>query len=191
MSSSNNEGSLAAPVAAGLAAGIGFVILFALFLFHGSTLSPSSPNISNKTKFQAQSQQRYIEEVYPGLYSQKNTTITINYREYYLTTLKNIGISSIPHKATFAFHKVIFSFPYGSLLSPGGAGTVFEIRYPDGTVEKFGNVSKGYGEMALSVSSIPGAEVPMADTILGKHQDPNAGVAIYNKGKQVKLLVSK
>lgn len=42
----------------------------------------------------------------------------------------------------------------------------------------------------LFMSSIPCAKVPMAETVLGAHQNPNAGVSIYNRGEQIKLLVS-
>lgn len=186
----HNNGNLVTPVFVGLAVGIGFMILITFFISHNSDLSFSSSSPLQEAKSQAP-QQQYIMEVYPGLYSLENTTVTINSNEYYMTTLQNISISSIPQNATFAFHEVTFSFPYGSLLYPGGAGTVFKIKYPDGTLEKFGKVAKGYGRMALNVSSMPSAEVPMAETVLGKHQNPNAGVAIYKKGEQVKLLVSK
>lgn len=87
-----------------------------------------------------------IEEAYPAYTAKKNTTVTINYQQHYMTTLKNIDIFSIPKHATFASHGVDFRFPYGSLLSPGGAGTVFEINYSDETVEKFGRLAKGHGQ---------------------------------------------
>lgn len=112
-----------------------------------------------------------------------------------MTTLKDIkDISQIPRGYNIEFHNVIFSFPYGSFLSPGGVLIVFEVRYPDGSVEKFGSVSKGTGggaaEAPLGISSIPGAYVPNTQTVLGKHQNPSAGITMHNKGEQMKLLVS-
>lgn len=141
---------------------------------------------------QQQQQQQNIEGAYSGIEREDDTTVTINNHPYYMTTLSTMaGISQIPKGATFTFRNVTFTFPYGSLNTPGGPGTVFEVKYPDGTIEKFGKVAENYGEVALFVPSSPHAKVPIAETVLGAHQNPNAGVAIYNKGEQIKLLVSK
>lgn len=121
-----------------------------------------------------------------------NATVTIRNQEYFMTTVKDIkDISQISRGYNIQFHNVTFSFPYGSLLTPGGVLVVFEVRYPDGWTEKFGSVSEGAAQAPLSISSLPGAFVPNTQTVLGKHQNPNVGLTIHNKGEQIKLLVSR
>lgn len=121
-----------------------------------------------------------------------NATITIRNQEYYMTTIKDIkDIWKIPRGYNIQFHNVTFAFPYGSLLSPGGVLVIFEVTYPDGSIEKFGSVSKGAAQAPLGITSIPGADVPNTQTVLGKHQSPNVGLTIHNKGDQINLLVSR
>jgi hypothetical protein len=121
-----------------------------------------------------------------------NAIVTIRGKQYYMTTVKDVNnIWQIPRGYNIRFHNVTFSFPYGSLLSPGGALVVFEVRYPDGSTEKFGSASGGAAHAPLGISSIPGAAVPDTQTALGRHQNPNVGLTIHNKGEQIKLLVSK
>lgn len=180
-------------IIASLAIGIVFITLFAV-LFHDTTSSVYS---SNHEPSDSQVQLRDIEDVYSGMErTDNNTVVTIGSQQYYMATLSGMNIFSIPRGTTITFQGVTFSFPYGSLLTPAFGGTVFVIKYPDGNVERFGQVTEtngggGSAQCALCVSSLPNAKVPMADTVLGNHQNPNAGVAIYNHGEQIKLLVSK
>lgn len=139
--------------------------------------------------------QRHIEGLYAGV-EQDEGMVTIDNQQYYMTTVTAIdSVARIPRGADITFHDVEFSFPRGSLLTPAGVAIVFEVVYPDNTIEKFGKVAVGNGtggfiDSAIFVSSLPGAKVPEAATVLGKHQDPNAGITVYNQGEQIKLLVS-
>lgn len=121
-----------------------------------------------------------------------NATVTVRGQQYYMNTVKDVNnICQIPRGYSIQFHNVTFSFPYGSFLSPGGTLVVFEVRYPDGSREKFGSSSGGAAHAPLGISSLPGAFVPNTQTVRGKHQNPNVGLTIQNKGEQMKLLVSR
>jgi hypothetical protein len=120
--------------------------------------------------------------------------VTINNQTFYQTTL-DYNIYNLLKDAPIQFHNVTFSFPEGTLFTPGGAFVNLDVRFQDGYEEIYGGTTKtpdGSGTM-LSGISIPTSSGPHlatnSTTVLGNHTNPQAGITIYND--KLKLLVSK
>ncbi|MGB6786101.1 MAG: hypothetical protein WBE60_09515, partial [Nitrosotalea sp.] len=67
--------------------------------------------------------------------------VSIKNQTYYMMTVSNTTYP-IVHGMTVKFHQVTFSFPYGAQATPGGIIIPFDMTFPDGTTETYGNVTK-------------------------------------------------
>ncbi len=115
--------------------------------------------------------------------------VSIKNQTYYMMTASNTTYP-IAHGMTVKFHNVTFSFPYGAQATPGGDLIPFDMTFPDGTTEAYGNVTKnsdGSGSMS-GISLGPGPSSNRTVTVQSDHRHPQAGVTLTEN--QIKLLVS-
>jgi hypothetical protein len=127
-------------------------------------------------------------DFYQGI--ENNTgIISIKNQTYYMMTATN-STYPIARGMTIQFHQVTFSFPDGSLATPGGEIIPFDMTFPDGITESYGKVVKnsdGSGSMS-GIGLGPGPSSNRTITVLGDHIHPQAGVTMTEN--QIKLLVS-
>ena len=121
----------------------------------------------------------------------KDGLVTIGNQTFYQTTLDNDiyklkGISK-------QFHNIVFSFPEGTLTTPGGAFVNLYVKFQDGFEEIYGGTTSnpdGSGSVGgISIPTQYGPHLAVSSiTVLGNHTLPQAGLTIYHN--KVKLLVS-
>ena len=122
----------------------------------------------------------------------KDGIVTINNQTYYQTTL-DYDIYNLPKIRPIQFHNVTFSFPEGTLITPGGAFVTLDVKFQDGNEEIYGGTKtnpdgSGMGG-GISVPTMYGPHMATnSTTVLGNHTLPQAGITIYND--KIKLLVS-
>jgi plastocyanin len=127
-------------------------------------------------------------DFYQGMQS-STRIVSIKNQTYYMMTATN-STYPIPLGMIVRFHQVTFSFPYGSLATPGGEIIPFVMTFPDGTTESYGKVVKnsdGSGSMS-GIGLGPGPSSNMTITDLIDHIHSQAGVTLTEN--QIKLLVS-
>lgn len=129
---------------------------------------------------------------YDGI-GKDNTTVSINNKTYYQTTLSYADYD-LKKGTSIQFQNVTFAFPEGVMNTPGGAFIMLDIQFPDGSEEIYGENKKNPdGSGVLGGIGIPTPYGPHlstnSTTVLGNHTIPQAGMTIYND--KIKLLVSK
>lgn len=129
---------------------------------------------------------------YDGI-GKDNTTVSINNKTYYQTTL-NYADYDLKKGTSIQFQNVTFAFPEGVMNTPGGSFIMLDVKFPDGSEEIYGENKKNPdGSGALGGIGIPTQYGPHlstnSTTVLGNHTMPQAGLTIYND--KIKLLVSK
>lgn len=134
----------------------------------------STNQLQNKT---------FSGDFYPGIENESGTALIEN-RSYYLMTPSQIQAGD-----TVRFHNVVFSFPYGWFVTPGGGLLPLTMTFPDGVTETYGNTMKNSQSTSFSGLSLgPGPSSNRTVTILSSHAGPQAGVTLTEDS--VKLLVS-
>lgn len=124
---------------------------------------------------------------YNGMLDESDTTVSIDNQTYYQTTL-DYSAYNLP-KVTMPFHNVVFAFPEGTLVTPGGAFVVLDIKFQDGMEEVYGkHILNEFGGIPVPTPYGPHQAVN-STTILSNHIKPQAGITLYHD--KVKLLVSK
>jgi plastocyanin len=122
----------------------------------------------------------------------KDGLISIDNQTFYQTTLDN-DIYKLKG-VSMQFHNVTFSFPEGTLTTPGGAFVNLDVKFQDGFEEIYGGTMPSPDGSSIMVGgiSIPTQYGPhlatKSITVLGNHTMPQAGLTIYND--KIKLLVS-
>lgn len=121
----------------------------------------------------------------------KDGLVSINNQTFYQTTLDN-DIYKLKGTSQ-QFHNVTFSFPEGTLTTPGGAFVNLDVKFQDGFEEIYGGTtSDPNGSGSVGGISIPTQYGPhlatTSITVLGNHTMPQAGLTIYKD--KIKLLVS-
>lgn len=148
-----------------------------------ATLTAQQPSTTNFPK-----NNTIFGDFYPGIESNSGI-VSIKNQTYYMTTASNTTYP-IAHGMTVKFHNVTFSFPYGAQATPGGILIPFDMTFPDGTTETYGNVTKnpdGSGSIS-GISLGPGPSSNRTVTVQSNHMHPQAGVTLTEN--QIKLLVS-
>src|SRR5574340_6975 len=127
---------------------------------------------------------------YDGI-DKDNTTVSINNRTYYQTTLNYVD--NLRKDTSTQFHGVTFDFPDGIVNTPGGSMTILDVTFSDGYEETYGKkIMNQDGSGSGSGIAIPSKFGPPAITsitVLSNHAMPQAGITIYHD--KIKLLVSK
>jgi hypothetical protein len=129
---------------------------------------------------------------YDGI-DNNNFIVSINNQTYYQTTL-NYTTENLTKGASMKFHNVTFIFPEGVMNTPGGSMLMLDVKLPDGSEEIYGQRKiNSDGSGVVSGISIPNryglSNARNSTTVLGYHEIPQAGLAIYQD--KIKLLVSK
>lgn len=126
---------------------------------------------------------------YDGI--EKDGLVSINNQIFYQTTLDNdiYKLKGISRQ----FHNVTFSFPEGTLATPGGAFVNLDVKFQDGFEEIYGGTTynpDGSGSVGgISIPTQYGPHLATTSiTVLGNHTMPQAGLTIYKD--KIKLLVS-
>lgn len=124
---------------------------------------------------------------YNGMKTETDTIVSINNQTYYQTTL-DYSVYNLP-KVTMPFHNVMFAFTEGTLVTPGGAFVVLDIKFQDGIEEVYGkHALNEFGGIPVPTPYGPHQAVN-STTILSNHVKPQAGITLFHD--KVKLLVSK
>jgi len=153
-------------------------------------------HLAKKTHYYGESKLQPKVTLYDYSYDgidQQNALVLINNQTYYQTTL-DYSAYDIPKGTSVNFQNITFSFPYGSLNSPGGGMLIPDIKFQDGSEEIYGQVvtnpdRSGYGS-GIGVPTQYGPHVATNSvTVLGNHTMPQAGITIYHD--RIKLLVNK
>jgi hypothetical protein len=100
--------------------------------------------------------------------------ISIKNQTYYIMTATNTTYPVDP-AVTVQFHKVVFSFPYGALATPGGVILPFDMTFPDGTTEAYGKITQnpdGSDSMLSGMGLGPGPSSNRTDIGLSNHMHP-------------------
>jgi plastocyanin len=121
----------------------------------------------------------------------KDGLVSINNQTFYQTTLDN-DIYKLKGMS-MQFHNVTFSFPEGTLITPGGAFVNLDVKFQDDFEEIYGGtMSSPVGSEMLGGIPTPTQYGPHlavnSITVLGNHTMPQAGLTIDQD--KVKLLVS-
>lgn len=122
----------------------------------------------------------------------KDGLVSIDNQTFYQTTLDN-DIYKLKG-VSVQFHNVTFSFPEGTLITPGGAFVNLDVKFQDDSEEIYGGTmsSPDGSSTMLGGIQIPTQYGPHlaanSVTILGNHTIPQAGLTIYHD--KIKLLVS-
>ena len=125
--------------------------------------------------------------VYAGIDEEGNTTVSIDNQTYYQTTL-NYSATRLPEAVPIRFHNVTFAFPWGTMITPGGAFVMLDVKFPDGFEEIYGtHTANEFGGIPVPTQFGPHLAVN-STTVLSNHMDPQAGMTIYHD--KIKLLVS-
>jgi len=129
---------------------------------------------------------------YDGM-DKDNDIVSINNQTFYQTTL-GYSVNDMPKKTSTSFHDVVFAFPQGTLITPGGSFVMLDMKFQDGFEEVYGGRALTRSGTATMIGGIPiptqyGPHVAANSiTILGNHTMPQAGITIYHD--KIKLLVS-
>lgn len=179
-------------VVAGLAIGIAFVALVAYIIPIGITKMTTSNGVKNNDNADNLLATSFYDS-YPGINQTGEGLVNIHGHQYYFNTLDNITIGSDVSKNTVLhFHGVTFSFPDGSLPTPGGIFIIPAFQFQDGSYEKTGQITTlPDGSSSLSGRIlIPSSPHPTKTnmTVLSHHKHPQVGVTVFDKEK-IKLLV--
>ena len=125
---------------------------------------------------------------YNGIDKENNMTISINNQTYYQTTL-DYSAYNLPKATSIQFQNVVFTFPEGTLATPGGAFVVLDVKFQDGFEETYGmHTENEFGGIQVPTQSVPRMAVN-STIVLSNHMEPQAGMTIYHD--RIKLLVSK
>ncbi|MDE1770427.1 MAG: hypothetical protein KGI28_07755 [Thaumarchaeota archaeon] len=122
----------------------------------------------------------------------KDGLVSIDNQTFYQTTLDN-DIYKLKG-VSVQFHNVTFSFPEGTLITPGGAFVNLDVKFQDDSEEIYGGTMSSPDGSSIMVGgiSIPTQYGPHVTTnsitVLGNHTMPQAGLTIYHD--KIKLLVS-
>ena len=122
----------------------------------------------------------------------KDGLVSIYNQTFYQTTLDN-DIYKLKG-SSMQFHNVTFSFPDGTLITPGGAFVNLDVKFQDGFEEIYGGIMSspdGSGTMVggIQIPTQYGPHLAVNSvTVLGNHTMPQAGLTIYHD--KIKLLVS-
>ncbi|HJT10827.1 MAG TPA: hypothetical protein VJ771_08595 [Candidatus Nitrosotalea sp.] len=124
---------------------------------------------------------------YTGIDDEGNTTVSINNQTYYQTTI-NYSAYNLPKALPIQFQNVTFIFPAGSMLTPGGAFVMLDLKFPDSFEEIYGiHTENEMGGIPVPTQYGPHLAVN-STTVLSNHMEPQAGMTIYHD--KIKLLVS-
>ncbi|WP_166390020.1 hypothetical protein [Candidatus Nitrosotalea sp. TS] len=124
---------------------------------------------------------------YAGIDEEGNTTVSIDNQTYYQTTL-DYSASRLPEATQIQFHNVTFTFPAGTMITPGGAFVMLDMKFPDSFEEIYGtHTANEFGGIPLPTQYGPHLAVN-STTVLSNHLEPQAGMTIYDD--KIKLLVS-
>ncbi len=129
---------------------------------------------------------------YIGIENNDNVTVSINNQAYYQTTL-DYSVYNLPRATPIKFHNVTFTFPEGTMPTPGGALVALDLKFQDGFEETYGKQTvnpdgSGSGS-GIPVPSQYGLHAAVnSTTVLSNHMEPQAGITIYHD--KIKLLVS-
>ena len=155
---------------------------------------PTNTSVTNPIHYYDNSNLHLQVVLYDYFYNgiDKDGIVTINNQTFYQTTL-GYDIYQLPKGIPIQFHNVTFSFPEGTLTTPGGAFVNLDVKFQDGTEEIYGGTKTNPDGSGMSGGiSIPTEYGPHlatnSTTILGNHTLPQAGITIYND--KIKLLVS-
>lgn len=127
---------------------------------------------------------------YDGI--EKDGLVSINNQTFYQTTLDN-DIYKLKGLSV-QFHNVTFSFPEGTLTTPGGAFVNLDVKFQDGSEEIYGGTVSNPDGSGTIIGGIPipattGPHLATQSiTVLGNHTVPQAGLTIYHD--KIKLLAS-
>lgn len=125
---------------------------------------------------------------YNGIDKENNMTVSINNQAYYQTTIDYSGYN-LPKSMPMQFHNVIFTFPAGTMTTPGGAFVMLDMKFQDGFEEVYGtNTGNEFGGIHFPTQYGPHM-AENSTTVLSNHMMPQAGMTIYHD--KIKLLVSK
>ncbi len=125
---------------------------------------------------------------YNGFDKENNMTVSINNQTYYQTTL-DYSAYDLPRALPVQFQNVIFTFPAGTMTTPGGAFVMLDIKFRDGFEEIYGtNTENEFGGISIPTQYGPHV-AENSTTVLSNHVTPQAGMTIYHD--KVRLLVSK
>lgn len=128
---------------------------------------------------------------YDGI-DKDDTTVSINNRIYYQTTL-NYTVDNLRKDTSTQFHGVTFDFPDGIVNTPGGSMTILDVTFSDGYEETYGkkimNQDGSGSGSGITIPSKFGSPAITSITVLSNHAMPQAGITIYHD--KIKLLVSK
>jgi hypothetical protein len=124
---------------------------------------------------------------YGGIDTDSNTTVSINNNVYYQTTI-SYSAYNLPQNMQLKFHNVTFTFPDGTIVTPGGSTVLLDIKFNDGFEETYGS----HTEHELAGIPVPTQYGPHqavnSTTILSNHMRPQAGMTIFHD--KIRLLVS-
>lgn len=125
---------------------------------------------------------------YNGIDKENNMTVSINNQTYYQTTL-DYSAYNLPRALPVQFQNVIFTFPAGTMTTPGGAFVMLDIKFHDGFEEIYGtNTGNEFGGILIPTQYGPHV-AENSTTVLSNHMTPQAGMTIYRD--KIRLLVSK
>lgn len=124
---------------------------------------------------------------YAGIDEEDNTTVSIDNQTYYQTTL-NYSAYRLPEATPIQFHNVTFTFPAGTMITPGGAFVMLDMKFPDGFEEIYGtHTANEFGGIPLPTQYGPHLAVN-STTVLSNHIQPQGGMTVYHD--KIRLLVS-
>ncbi|MGI0087487.1 MAG: hypothetical protein ACREBI_05965 [Nitrosotalea sp.] len=124
---------------------------------------------------------------YVGIDKEGNATVSINNQTYYQTTL-DFSADNLPKATPIQFQNVTFTFPEGTMITPGGAFVMLDVKFSDGFEEIYGtHAANEFGGILVPTPYGPHLAVN-STTVLSNHMRPQAGITISHD--RVKLLVS-
>lgn len=125
--------------------------------------------------------------VYEGIDSDYNTTVSINNYTYYQTT-PNYSAYNLPKDVPIRFQNVTFTFPDGTIDTPGGSTVLLDVKFDDGFEETYG-FHTAHELVGIPVPTQYGPHQAVnSTTILSNHMMPQAGMTIFHD--KIRLLVS-
>lgn len=124
---------------------------------------------------------------YAGIDEEDNTTVSINNQTFYQTTL-NYSAYNLPKATPIQFQNITFTFPAGTMITPGGAFVMLDLKFPDGFEEIYGtHTTNEFSGIPTPTQYGPHLAVN-STTVLSNHLVPQAGITIYHD--KIRLLVS-
>jgi hypothetical protein len=124
---------------------------------------------------------------YGGVDTDSNTTVSINNNTYYQTTISNSAYN-LPNGLQIQFQNVTYTFPDGTIDTPGGSTILLDLKFEDGFEETYG-FHTAHELVGIPVPTQYGPHQAVnSTTILSNHVRPQAGMTIYHD--KIRLLVS-